>query len=210
MTMLTRRIVPAMALMLFAAGCQTTPPTEAKKEALLDDGQAALQRIEAEDPGIRDVVHRGYGYVIFPDVGKGALIVGGGYGRGAVYEQGNFIGYADISQATVGAQIGGGDFAELIIFENRDALERFKNNQFTFAAGASALAIKKGVATTARYEDGVMVFTLPKAGAMASAAVGGQKFTFKASDRAAGATTRPSDQDHGVRIETHTETHEKI
>jgi lipid-binding SYLF domain-containing protein len=211
MIALPHRALLTIALLLVAAGCQTTPPTEARKEALLDDGQASLKRFQAEDPGIADVVHRGYGYAIFPDVGKGAFVVGAGYGHGAVYEQGQFIGYADITQATVGAQIGGGDYAELIIFENRDALERFKNNELTFAAGASAVAIKAGVAKSARFENGVMVFTQAKAGAMASAAVGGQKFTFAPSDRGTTATTRPSDHDTGgVRIETKTETHEKI
>jgi lipid-binding SYLF domain-containing protein len=199
----------AAALMLLAAGCQTTPETAAKREALVDESQAALKSFEAKDPGIADLVHRGYGYAIFPNVGKGAFVVGGGYGHGSVYEQANFIGYADITQATVGAQIGGGDYAELIIFENRDALERFKNNQLTFNAGASAVIAKTGVAKTAKYENGVMVFTDAKAGAMASAAVGGQKFTFSPGDSATASDKQSADKDKKIETKT-TETHEKI
>ena len=203
--MITRRPLAAIAVLLIVVGCQTTPDTQAKRDALLDEGQASVKSFEAKDPGITDQIHRAYGYAIFPSVGKGAFVVGGGYGHGAVYEQGQFIGYSDITQATVGAQIGGGEYAELILFENREALERFKNNQLTFNAGASAVIVKTGVAKDAKYENGVLVFTDAKAGAMASAAVGGQKFTYSP----AGETTA-SDKRHEVKTETKTETHEKI
>jgi lipid-binding SYLF domain-containing protein len=194
-------------LLLVAAGCQTTPTTESGKDWVLEQSQSVIDRFSAEDPGFRDVLHRSYGHAVFPRAGKGGFIVGGAYGRGAVYEQNRMIGWADIAQATVGAQVGGQTFDEVVIFENRDALERFKNNQLTFAANASAVAIKKGTAAAARYENGVIVFVDPRQGGMVEASVGGQKFTFKASDTA---TTRPADRDGDVRIETKTETREKI
>ncbi|MEA2707591.1 MAG: hypothetical protein QOF78_192 [Phycisphaerales bacterium] len=159
-------------------GCQTAPKTEAKKASLEQDAQSALKQMEAADPALADVVSRAYAYAIFPHVGKGGLIVGGGYGRGVVYEQGRQIGFADMTQASVGAQIGGQSFSELIVFENKEALDRFKNNQLTFSANASAVAVKKGAASSMKYENGVAVFVMPRAGLMAELSVGGQKFTF--------------------------------
>jgi lipid-binding SYLF domain-containing protein len=178
-------------LMTFFVGCQTTPPTQARRDDLAQDAQALLERFETEDPSIRDVVHRAYGYAIFPNAGKAALVVGGAYGRGVVHEQGRMIGYADITQATIGAQVGGQRFAELIVFESADALTRFKNNQLSFAANASAVAIEKGAGATARYENGVIVFVEPRKGAMLEASVGGQKFTYVPADNATAATTQP-------------------
>ena len=70
-------------------------------------------------------MNKSYGYVIFPTVGKGGLIVGGSYGRGEVYEHGDFVGYTDIAQATVGAQAGGESFREVIAFQDKEALEGF-------------------------------------------------------------------------------------
>lgn len=110
---------------------------------------------------------------------KGGAIVGGAYGRGEVYEQGKKIGWSDVSQATIGAQLGGQTFSELILFENKAALDNFKNGNLKFAANASAVAMKSGAAEAAKYTDGVLVFVEPIAGLMVEAAVGGQSFSFQ-------------------------------
>ena len=163
---------------MFLIGCQTAPKTEEGKATLEQDSATAVSRMTSEESAIQQMIDKGYGYVIFPTAGEGGLIVGGGYGRGVVYEQGRQIGFADITQVTAGAQIGGQAFSELIVFENKEALDRFRNNQLTFAANASAVIVKKGAAAANRFENGVAVFVMPKAGAMAEAAIGGQKFTY--------------------------------
>lgn len=159
-------------------GCSTAPKTEAKKEALGIDVRATVDTMNVEDPSFKDFLNKAYGYVVFPSVGKGGAIVGGAYGRGEVYEQGKMIGYADISQATVGLQLGGQNFAEVIAFENKAALDRFVTNKYEVAANASAVALKSGAAATAKYTDGVALFTHVKGGLMAEAAIGGQRFNF--------------------------------
>lgn len=125
------------------------------------------------------------GYAIFPDAGKGGLVVGGGFGHGTVYQNGMMIGYATITQATVGAQIGGQEFAQLMVFQTQQALDRFKNNEFQFAADASAVAASSGAAAAAQPKDGVLTFIKPKAGLMAGAVIGGQKFKFDPTGSAA-------------------------
>lgn len=189
--------VAAVAMAALLAGCGTTPRTEQGREDLRSGAERAMDRLTSKDPGLREFVNNGHGHVIFPKVGKGGLIVGGGYGRGIVYEQGAMIGYADITQATIGAQIGGQTFSELIVFENPNALDRFRQNKLEFAANASAVAIQAGAAASAKYENGVAVFVEPRAGLMAEAAIGGQKFTFvpaRGVNANAGshATTRPA------------------
>ena len=188
---MTRAFTTVAVTILLIAGCQTTPETPSGRDELNNSSEAVVKRFQAEDPSLRDVMHRAYGYAVFPKAGKGGFIVSGGYGRGVVYEQARLIGYADITQASVGATVGGQSFEELIVFESRESLERFKNNQLAFAANASAVAIESGKAASARYENGVMVFLEPKKGAMLDASVGGQKFTFVPLDRAT-ATTRPA------------------
>ena len=111
------------------SACQTTPNTQAGRENLKDETQATLNRFEREDPGLKDFLGRAYGYAVFPDIGKGGLIVGGAYGRGRVFEQGRAVGYADMTQASVGAQIGGQTYAEVIAFESAEALNSFKANR---------------------------------------------------------------------------------
>jgi len=158
----------------------------------MDHAQATVDRFKREDPGMTDLLNRSYGYVVFPNVGKGGVGLGGAYGKGVVYEHGNMVGYADLTQATIGFQLGGQTFAELIAFENHDAMNRFKNNQMEFAANASAVAVKSGAAAQTNYLNGTAVFTEPNEGLMFEAAIGGQKFTYSPRDAVSGATTRPA------------------
>ena len=165
--------------LLTLAGCATAPDTEAKKNELHSNVNKAMTHIKALDPSIQTQIANAYGYAIFPSVGKGGLVVGGAYGRGEVYEQGKMVGWADLSQATIGAQLGGQSFSELILFENKAALDNFKNGKVKFSASASAVALKSGAAVDAKYTDGVLIFVEPIAGLMVEAAVGGQSFSFQ-------------------------------
>src|SRR4051794_3735615 len=93
----------AAALGLVAAtggltGCNTAPKTEGDKVSLHESARAALARMEAADPALRAFVSNAYGYAIYPSIGKGGFIVGGAYGRGEVYQQGDFIGYSDVTK----------------------------------------------------------------------------------------------------------------
>jgi lipid-binding SYLF domain-containing protein len=177
-----RRLIPVVGVLaaaaFFVAGCATAPRTEQGKEKLSQNVQETLRQLNEQDPGLQDFLSRAHAYAIFPSVGKGGAGIGGSYGRGEVYEQGKLVGYADISQATIGAQLGGQSFTEIIAFENQSAFAQFRRGEFKFAANASAVALKSGVARTARYTDGVATFVNPKSGLMAEAAVGGQSFSF--------------------------------
>ena len=195
-------IVPAVALAMFAGtGCETAPKTEAKRENLVDEAQVSLKSMQNVDPTLASFVDRAYGYAIFPNVGKGGFVAGAAYGKGSVYEQGRFIGYADVRQGTVGLQAGGQNFSELIVFENKAALDAFTNNKFEFAANASAVAIKPGVSKSANFDRGVAVFTHPKGGLMVEAAIGGQQFTFSSATAPNNTTSERTE----VKTEVHTD-----
>jgi lipid-binding SYLF domain-containing protein len=114
-----------------------------------------------------------------PKVGKGAVGVGGAYGRGEVFERGTKIGYCDMSQATIGLALGGQAYTEIIAFENKAALESFKMGQLKLAAQATAVALKAGASANAKYTEGVSVLTASEEGLMVEAAIGGQTFSFQ-------------------------------
>ena len=171
-------VVTVMAGLL--ASCATAPATREDKAALVAEASSRWQQMRTADPALGVLVQRGHGYALFPDVGKAGLGVGGAYGRGVVYERGQHIGYSDLTQATVGAQVGGQSFSELLVFEHKAALDRFKAGEFGVAAGASAVVLKSGVATTPNFVDGVAVIVQPVGGVMAEAAIGGQQFTYQA------------------------------
>lgn len=165
-------------LALGIIGCSTEPKGEAKQDALGADVKAAIAEMEVVDPGVKELLNKSYAYAIFPSIGKGGLIVGGAYGKGEVYEKGSMIGFSDVTQASIGLQAGGQSYKEIVIFENSEALARFKSGKLKFSADASAVALKSGAAAAAKFQDGVAVITHPNGGLMFEASVGGQSFTY--------------------------------
>lgn len=158
----------------------TTYSQSKKDQKIMADADAAKAALLKADPGLSNYFDHAAGYVLFPNVGKGGFIVGGASGNGVVYENGVAIGMADLKQLDIGLQAGGQAIIQIIFFETAVDLERFKKGNFKFSAEATAVAVESGVAVNAKYDNGVATFALPKAGLMASASVGGQKFSYKA------------------------------
>jgi lipid-binding SYLF domain-containing protein len=149
-----------------------------KDAKLLDDSKEAKASFIKSDNLMQHLFESSAGYVIFPNVGKGAVGVGGAAGNGILYENEKSVGRASMKQVSVGFQFGGQAYREVIFFENQAALDRFKQNKFEFDAQASAVAANVGASANVKYRDGVMVFTQEKGGLMYEASVGGQKFEY--------------------------------
>ena len=149
-----------------------------KEKELIQDCDSAKAEFIQTDPSLSKFFASAAGYVIFPNVGKGAVGIGGASGNGIVYEKGKMIGKAKLSQVSVGFQLGGQAYRELIFFETQEALDRFKKNKVELSAQASAVAATAGASANAKYSDGVMIYTQQKGGLMYEASVGGQKFNF--------------------------------
>src|SRR4051812_29360295 len=90
-----------------------------------------------------------HGYAVFPTVGKGGVVVGAAHGTGRVYERGKYIGDVSMTQLSVGAQLGGQAFSEMIFFHDKRALDEFTKGEFEFGAEASAVAITAGASARA-------------------------------------------------------------
>ena len=168
--------VPLAALLMIFTGCSTAPKSDAARADLRDEANVTVRKFERRDESLHNTIDRSAGYAVFPSVGKGGLGVGGAYGRGVLFENGRMSAFCDLSQASIGFQAGGQDYAELIVFRDRDALNRFKNGTYALAAEVSAVAIKPGASAQAEFKQGVAVFTATNAGLMYEASVAGQKF----------------------------------
>ena len=151
---------------------------EEKDDKIVADANIAKADFIKADHLMQNIFDNSYGYVIFPNVGKGAIGIGGAAGNGAVFQKGTLIGMADMKQVSVGFQWGGQAYREVIFFESEADLNRFKENKFEFAGQASAVAVTKGAAANVKYEHGVMIFSQTKAGLMYEASIGGQKFGY--------------------------------
>ncbi|MGW8121655.1 lipid-binding SYLF domain-containing protein [Roseivirga echinicomitans] len=152
----------------------------AQKKDKFDENKAqeTITQFKKIDSGLEAFFKNSFGYAVFPSIGKGGIGIGGAAGKGVVYKQGDMIGGSNMTQITVGFQLGGQEYSEVIFFENADSFNRFINNKYQFAAQVSAVALKSGISADASYSDGVAVFTQAKGGLMYEASVGGQKFKF--------------------------------
>jgi lipid-binding SYLF domain-containing protein len=157
--------------------------------------------IYKKSPAVQPFFKSAYGYAVFPTIGKGGFVIGGSYGKGQVYQGGKVTGETSLIKASFGFQAGGQAFSQMIFFEDKRAYDEFTSGNFEFDATASAVAITAGVEAKAgtegatasatagpatgaqaktNYHKGMVVFTHAKGGLMYEAAIGGQKFSFKA------------------------------
>jgi len=166
-------------LLLLLFSVATLAQSEEKKKEVIAESKEAKQAFLDKDESMSKLFEASYGYVIFPNVGKGGLVVGGGGGKGVAYEQGKMIGMAKLTQVTVGFQAGGQSFREIIFFKGIKELDRFKKNRLEFSAQVSAVAAASGASADAKYIEGVVVMTMAKGGLMYEASIGGQKFKFE-------------------------------
>ena len=141
-----------------------------------------------------------YGYALFPTIGKAGIGIGGAYGKGRVFAAGDHVGNTTMTQLTLGFQLGGQAYSQIIFFQDKRAFNEFAGGNFEFSAQAEAVAITAGASagtsttgssasasggqnnavTTGEYYKGMAVFTLAKGGLMFEASIGGQKFTYSA------------------------------
>lgn len=167
-----------LVLSVLVTGVAAAGQATVKEKKIARDSQKAKKAFIASDGLMKNLFANSYGYVIFPNVGKGGLGIGGASGNGTVYERGSVIGKAKMTQATIGFQFGGQAYREVIFFENKSDLDRFREDKLEFSAQASAVAVTEGVSANVKYRDGVMIFTQEKGGLMYEASIGGQKFSY--------------------------------
>lgn len=176
----TALIAAGLTSLLALAACATAPASAEGKADLQRSAAETLSQAQKNDPSLRDVIRKSAGYAVFPSIGKGAIGIGGAYGKGALYQSGALAGYCDVTQGSIGFALGGQAYSEILVFEDTAAVQRFKNGNFRFDAQATAVALKSGAGANARFANGIAVFTMDEAGLMYEASIGGQKFSYQA------------------------------
>ena len=152
------------------------------------------------NPTVAPYFTSAYGYAVFPTIGEGAIVIGGAHGKGQVYTGGAVTGFTSMTQITIGFQLGGQAYSQVIFFKDKGAYEDFTNGNFEFDAQASAIAITASVQTSVgttgtsasmgaggsaglqvntSYRKGMLTFVIGKGGLMFESSIGGQKFNYK-------------------------------
>ncbi len=143
------------------------------------DVAAVIAKFKKKDPGMARIFAKAHGYAVFPTVGKGGIGLGAARGKGYVYQRGRLIGRSTLIQVTIGLQLGGQAYSEVVFFKTVAALENFKSGRLKLDAQASAVALTARASADLAYREGVAIVTMAKGGLMYEASVGGQKFSFQ-------------------------------
>jgi lipid-binding SYLF domain-containing protein len=182
-------------IVMVLVGFFSTPAAAAEVE----DYSRTISVFEAS-PAVKKFFENSYGFAVFPTIGKGGWVIGGSFGRGQVYRGGQVTGKVTVVEGSIGFQLGGKAFSEIIFFQDKRAYEEFISGSFEFGATAQAIVITAGLeakagttgATAAAtagprtgvqaeidYVNGMAVFVHSKGGLMYEASIGGQKFNFE-------------------------------
>jgi len=160
-----------------------------------DDTVAKFKHAEAA----KKYFSSAYGYAVFPTIGKGGVGIGGAAGTGHVYARGNYVGESKMAQVSIGLQLGGQSYSQVVFLKDKSAFDNFIREGFEFGTDVSVMAITLGASAqagstgatasasvseehgknAARYYKGMAVLVLAKGGLMYQAAVAGQKYTFQ-------------------------------
>jgi lipid-binding SYLF domain-containing protein len=160
-------------------GCASAPKTSIARAELHEEADQTVATMTAADPGLKPLLDQSAGYIVFPDVKQGGFVVGGAGGKGVLYEHGRRTGFAELSQASFGAQVGGQAFSEIVVIRDQYALNRVKASNIDLGGQASATIVKAGAAAAAPFNQaGLAVFVEPKGGAMLNVSLTGQKVKF--------------------------------
>jgi lipid-binding SYLF domain-containing protein len=159
-----------------AAAQPDLPPETADLKRRADEAVALLRKTM---PAVEPYFEKSVGYVVFPKITKGGLIVGGAHGNGVVYEGGRLIGTSSLSAGSIGLQAGGQEYSEVIFFESSLALVKFKQGKISLGAKASGVFADEGATAATRYHEGYAAVVFGESGLMGDASVGGQKLGFQ-------------------------------
>jgi lipid-binding SYLF domain-containing protein len=174
------RIITFVVGVVVVAGCHTAPNSSGDRASLESKARETLAEMVSKDPDLATLIANSAGYVVFPEIAKAGFGVGGSFGRGVLFRHGQRVGFVKLSQASVGAQIGGESLAELVVLKDDFALNRLRSDTFELGANATATAITVGASASVRFEDGIAVFDMVRGGAMAELSVAGQKLSYEA------------------------------
>jgi lipid-binding SYLF domain-containing protein len=179
-------------LIIFSVGLMFG--TLAHAAATVEECNATASKFK-ELGDVPEMMAQSYGYAVLPTIGKGGIGIGGAGGTGCVFAEGSHTGDISMGQITIGFQLGGQAYSQIILFKNKDTYEEFTSGNFEFGADATAVALTYGAQAGANtqgasasagdtkavgsWKRGMAIYTLAKGGLMYEASVGGQKYKYE-------------------------------
>jgi lipid-binding SYLF domain-containing protein len=170
-----------MMAVLIAAGLCSSAIAGVKDSDLQARVQATLDNFYAQNPSHRELVDKAAGVLVFPDIAKAGVGIGGEHGHGALLVNGSEAGRYEIKGASVGATLGYADRSELILFMTQEAREKFERSKgWTIGADVGVAVASKGAGgqyDSETLRKPILAFVLGEHGLMGDVSLQGEKVT---------------------------------
>ncbi len=178
------RLATALALAALASAPvsvlgQEKGKTEAAK--LSSASQAALQKLSAGVPLVKELTKTAEAILVFPEIKKAGFMVGGQYGEGTLLKKGAAVAYYKTTGASFGLQAGGQKYGYAMFFMNANAVAQLDAaNGFEVGVGPSIVVVDEGMGkstTTKTLDKDIYALIFGQKGLMAGLGLQGNKIT---------------------------------
>ena len=179
------RFTGALVVLAALTGGTATPLAQEKGKTaaaeLTSESKTALQDLYAKVPVAKELAPKAVAILVFPEVTKAGLGIGGQYGEGTLLKKGTAAAYYKTTGASFGLQAGAQKYGYAMFFMNAKALEQLnKANGFEVGVGPSVVLVDEGMAknaTTTTMKDDIYAFVFGQKGLMAGLGIQGNKIT---------------------------------
>ncbi len=177
------QLVMLASIMLLSA-CATGSPSisETTQTELEKDARTSLASLYETTPKAKELRESAKAILVFPDIFKAGLLVGGSGGNGVLFSPDEkVLGYYNAASVSYGLQAGIQDYSETMFLMTPEAIQRLDSSAgWSLGVGPSIVVVNMGVAndfstTTARSD--VFAFIYGQEGLMAGLGLQGQKIT---------------------------------
>jgi len=140
----------------------------------------AIERFHKQVIGAKELIKASKGMLVMPNVVKGALILGGEYGEGALRISGETVDYYNTVSGSIGFQIGGQAKDIILLFMTDEALKQFRaSSGWEAGVDGNVALITVGAgerADTTTSKDPIVGFVFDAKGLIADLSIKGAKF----------------------------------
>lgn len=160
---------------------ESSVATAAPASEIRANAEAALTRLYNQNTVARELGRKAKGILVFPEITKGGIGIGGSYGEGVLFVNGKPDGYYSVGSGSLGLTLGAQSFSQVIMFMTPEALNSFRASKgWEAGVDGSVVAIDEGKATsydTMKAQDPVVGFVFGQQGLMFDASFRGAKYT---------------------------------
>ncbi|MBK8209372.1 MAG: hypothetical protein IPK78_04800 [Rhodospirillales bacterium] len=169
----------AMAVALPFAGAVTA--AAATGHQIRSSAEATLTSLYNQNSVARELGRKAKGILVFPEITKGGIGIGGSYAEGVLFVNGKPDGNYSVGSGSLGLTLGAQSFSQVIMFMTQEALNSFRASRgWEAGVNGSVVAIDEGKATSYDFtkdQDPIVGFVFGQQGLMFDASFRGAKYT---------------------------------